>query len=231
MIAAGSRARHDGSCPRQRKPPKLAFDSNRAWEHLRKQVSFGPRPSGTPAIVETRRYIIDQLKAAGIDRREQMFIGMTPLGEVSMVERHRHDSRQAQRADRPRQPLRHQAVSRVPVRRRQRRRLVHGGAARAGARAEAAPERVHDRAAVPRRRGGADAGVARQRQHLRQPALRRRRAEGRVARHAEGARAARHDRRPRSAASGATRTRRRGWSTSSGPRRRGWGIAARSRTS
>src|SRR5688572_24591493 len=65
--------------------PKLAFDSNRAWEHLRKQVSLGPRPSGTPAIVETRRYIIDQLKAAGIEAREQMFIGMTPLGEVSMA--------------------------------------------------------------------------------------------------------------------------------------------------
>ena len=65
--------------------PKLQFDSNRAWEHLRKQVSFGPRPSGTPAIVETRRYIIEQLKAAGIESKEQMFIAMTPLGEVSMA--------------------------------------------------------------------------------------------------------------------------------------------------
>jgi Zn-dependent M28 family amino/carboxypeptidase len=63
----------------------VAFDSNKAWEHLRKQVSFGPRPSGTPAINETRKYIIDQLKAAGIESKEQMFIGMTPLGEVSMV--------------------------------------------------------------------------------------------------------------------------------------------------
>jgi hypothetical protein len=65
--------------------PKIAFDSQRAWEHLRKQVSLGPRPSGTPAIVETRRYIIDQVKAAGIDSREQTFIGVTPLGEVSMA--------------------------------------------------------------------------------------------------------------------------------------------------
>ena len=63
----------------------MAFDSARAWAHLEKQVSFGPRPSGTPAIAETRRYIIDQLKAAGIQSREQMFIGMTPLGEVSMA--------------------------------------------------------------------------------------------------------------------------------------------------
>ena len=56
----------------------------RAWEHLRRQVGFGPRPSGTPAIVDTRRYIIEQLKASGTEAREQMFIGMTPLGEVSM---------------------------------------------------------------------------------------------------------------------------------------------------
>jgi glutaminyl-peptide cyclotransferase len=63
----------------------VQFDSNRAWEHLRKQVSFGPRPSGTPAIAETRRYIVDQLKTLGIESSEQMFIGKTPLGEVSMA--------------------------------------------------------------------------------------------------------------------------------------------------
>jgi Zn-dependent M28 family amino/carboxypeptidase len=63
---------------------KVTFDSARAWGHLQKQVGFGPRPSGTPAIVETRKYIVDQLKAAGIESKEQPFIGMTPLGEVSM---------------------------------------------------------------------------------------------------------------------------------------------------
>jgi Zn-dependent M28 family amino/carboxypeptidase len=64
-------------------PP--AFDSKRAWEHLRRQVGFGPRPSGSPAIAETRKYIIEQLKASGIEAREQAFVGMTPLGEVSMA--------------------------------------------------------------------------------------------------------------------------------------------------
>jgi glutaminyl-peptide cyclotransferase len=71
--------------PSQPRTLAPSFDSKRAWDHLQKQVSFGPRPSGTPAIVETRRYIIDQLKAAGIESKEQMFIGMTPLGEVSMA--------------------------------------------------------------------------------------------------------------------------------------------------
>ena len=63
---------------------KVAFDGAKAWAHLQKQVALGPRPSGTPAIVETRKYIVEQLKASGIESKEQPFIGMTPLGEVSM---------------------------------------------------------------------------------------------------------------------------------------------------
>lgn len=61
------------------------FDSARAWAHLQKQVALGPRPSGTPALVQNRKYIVDQLKAVGIESREQAFIGMTPLGDVSMA--------------------------------------------------------------------------------------------------------------------------------------------------
>jgi len=64
--------------------PAPVFDGAKAWAHLQKQVAFGPRPSGTPAIVETRKYIVEQLKAVGIESKEQPFIGMTPLGEVSM---------------------------------------------------------------------------------------------------------------------------------------------------
>jgi Zn-dependent M28 family amino/carboxypeptidase len=63
----------------------LKFDSNRAWEHLRRQVSFGPRPSGSAAIVENRRYIVEQLKAAGIEGREQAFEAQTPLGPIKMA--------------------------------------------------------------------------------------------------------------------------------------------------
>jgi Zn-dependent M28 family amino/carboxypeptidase len=64
--------------------PAKGFDGARAWEHLRRQVALGPRPSGTPAIVENRKYIIEQLKSFGIESKEQPFVGMTPLGEVSM---------------------------------------------------------------------------------------------------------------------------------------------------
>ena len=42
------------------------FDSSRAWEHLRQLVAIGPRPSGSPAIEQTRKYIKDQLASAGL---------------------------------------------------------------------------------------------------------------------------------------------------------------------
>ena len=62
-----------------------AFDSNKAWEHLRQQVSIGPRPSGTPANLKTRDYIKAQMAALGIKVTEQPFDGATPNGTVKMV--------------------------------------------------------------------------------------------------------------------------------------------------
>jgi len=64
-------------------PPK--FDSNRAWEHLRQLVAIGPRPSGSAAIEQTRKYIKDQLAAAGLKVVEQAWDDETPLGSVHMV--------------------------------------------------------------------------------------------------------------------------------------------------
>jgi glutaminyl-peptide cyclotransferase len=61
------------------------FDSSKAWEHLRQQVTIGPRPSGSPANVKTRDYIKAQLAALGIKSVEQPFDGATPLGPVKMV--------------------------------------------------------------------------------------------------------------------------------------------------
>jgi Iap family predicted aminopeptidase len=64
-------------------PPK--FDSGRAWEHLRQLVAIGPRPSGSPAIEQTRTYIKTQLSAAGVGFTEQAWDDTTPLGKVHMV--------------------------------------------------------------------------------------------------------------------------------------------------
>jgi Zn-dependent M28 family amino/carboxypeptidase len=62
-----------------------AFDSSRAWEHLRQQVAIGPRPSGSPANVKNRDYIKAQMAAFGIKTTEQPFEGATPMGPVKMV--------------------------------------------------------------------------------------------------------------------------------------------------
>jgi Zn-dependent M28 family amino/carboxypeptidase len=61
------------------------FDSARAWEHLRRQVDVGPRPAGSEALAECRRYIVATLAAAGIHAREQAFDAATPTGRVRMV--------------------------------------------------------------------------------------------------------------------------------------------------
>ena len=73
----------------QAKPAATAaapkFDSARASAHLERQVKFGPRPAGSAALAETRRYLTAELKALGIPVREQAFVGKTPTGDVPMV--------------------------------------------------------------------------------------------------------------------------------------------------
>src|SRR3954471_13252707 len=64
-------------------PPK--FDSSRAWEHLRQMLAIGPRPAGSPAIEQTRKYIKDQLTAIGLKTVDQAWDDETPLGRVHMV--------------------------------------------------------------------------------------------------------------------------------------------------
>jgi Zn-dependent M28 family amino/carboxypeptidase len=61
------------------------FDSNRAWGHLQQVVGIGPRPSGSPAIEQTRKYIKDQIAAIGLKAVEQAWDDETPLGKVHMV--------------------------------------------------------------------------------------------------------------------------------------------------
>src|SRR3954464_15264516 len=65
--------------------PAPKFDSGRAWEHLRQLVALGPRPSGSPAIEQTRKYIKDQLAANGLTALEQAWDEQTPLDKVHMV--------------------------------------------------------------------------------------------------------------------------------------------------
>ena len=63
----------------------MTFDSSRAYEHLRRQVGFGPRPAGSAALARCREYILAELEAAGIETREDAFEATTPLGRARMV--------------------------------------------------------------------------------------------------------------------------------------------------
>jgi Zn-dependent M28 family amino/carboxypeptidase len=62
-----------------------AFDSGRAWEHLRQLVALGPRPAGSPAIDQARAYIKAQLAASGVTVAEQVWTDQTPAGPIRMV--------------------------------------------------------------------------------------------------------------------------------------------------
>ena len=68
-------------------PAKSAsdFDGNRAFEHVRKQVEFGPRPAGSAELEKTRSYIVDQLKSYGLNVTGDEFHPATPQGEKKMV--------------------------------------------------------------------------------------------------------------------------------------------------
>jgi len=61
------------------------FESSRAWEHLRQMVAIGPRPAGSAALEQTRKYIKEQLAKDTIAVTEQAWDASTPNGSTHMV--------------------------------------------------------------------------------------------------------------------------------------------------
>src|ERR1039458_1757968 len=61
------------------------FDGARAFDDLKHLVAFGPRPSGSPAMDESRRWIIGQLKPTGTQIEEDSFTASTPIGSLPMT--------------------------------------------------------------------------------------------------------------------------------------------------
>jgi glutaminyl-peptide cyclotransferase len=60
------------------------FDGKRAYEQVAKQVSFGPRPPGTPAIAKLQEYLETELKSYGCTVDTDSFSADTPDGRVPM---------------------------------------------------------------------------------------------------------------------------------------------------
>jgi hypothetical protein len=73
------------AAPAGQKPAATAFDSARAWTHLRQMVAIGPRESGSPGIRKTRAYISKEIASYGLTVQEQTWTAATPAGPIEMV--------------------------------------------------------------------------------------------------------------------------------------------------
>ena len=61
-----------------------AFNGERAMDHVRKQIEFGPRPPDTQQLAKTRAYITNELKSYGFTVSFDEFSVGTPQGEKKM---------------------------------------------------------------------------------------------------------------------------------------------------
>jgi glutaminyl-peptide cyclotransferase len=60
------------------------FDGKRAFSHVAKQISFGPRPSGSQAILHLQDYLESELKSYGCTVETDAFNADTPVGRLPM---------------------------------------------------------------------------------------------------------------------------------------------------
>ena len=61
------------------------ISGERAFEHVRRLVEFGPRPSGSAALKQSADYIAQQLTELGWDVQRQRFTSDTPRGPIEFV--------------------------------------------------------------------------------------------------------------------------------------------------
>lgn len=66
-------------------PGAVAFNGERAFEHVKKQVDFGPRPAGSVELAKTREYIVSQMTSYGLKVTTDEFHASTPQGDKKMV--------------------------------------------------------------------------------------------------------------------------------------------------
>ena len=72
-----------GGCGRSQAPERIAWqqcNGTRAYEHVAKLVGYGPRPTGSEALVRAATYIVTQLQDYGLTAEEQVFMAPTPYG-------------------------------------------------------------------------------------------------------------------------------------------------------
>lgn len=93
--ASSNSAANASSAANQSAPPKPAeaappadqtggFDGAKAYDHVAKLVSFGPRPPASEGIHRSQDYIISQLKSFGCEVDQDDFHASTPKGDIAM---------------------------------------------------------------------------------------------------------------------------------------------------
>lgn len=67
-------------------PPEQTggFDGKRAYEQVAKQLSYGPRPAGSPALAKLQDYLVAELKSCGCAVETDSFSADTPAGRLPM---------------------------------------------------------------------------------------------------------------------------------------------------
>jgi Zn-dependent M28 family amino/carboxypeptidase len=63
----------------------VTFNGGRAFEDLKRLVTFGPRPSGSKALDEAREWMVRQLQDSGWQVERDSFVASTPLGDIPMT--------------------------------------------------------------------------------------------------------------------------------------------------
>ena len=81
---------HIGTSDRSREanpvvPGAVAFNGERAMDHVKKQMDIGPRIPGSPELAKTRDYIISSMKSFGVAVKTDEFSATTPFGVKKMV--------------------------------------------------------------------------------------------------------------------------------------------------
>ncbi len=64
----------------------IKFDAAKAFEHVSKQVAFGPHWSGSPGIKNVRHYLLNELSSYGLSVKQDVFQAQTPNPKFPMVE-------------------------------------------------------------------------------------------------------------------------------------------------
>lgn len=66
-------------------PQAAEFDGERALAHAAAMVKLGPRPLGSEALEQNRRYIEQELRAIGLQPVRDELVAATPVGAVPMA--------------------------------------------------------------------------------------------------------------------------------------------------